>query len=61
MGEEGSAAVGRECERRAAKENSSNGVFIWGKEPHTKTAHLKRRAQGHEGMNSNGLEPSSAI
>lgn len=43
------------------RKNSPNGVFIWGREPHTKTAHLKKRAWGHEGMNSNSLGPNSAI
>lgn len=42
MDDEGSTALGRERERTAAK--SPNGVFIWGREPHTKTSHLKRRA-----------------
>lgn len=28
--------------------NSPNGVFIWGREPQTMTAHLKMRAWGHK-------------
>lgn len=48
MGKEGSAAVGRERERRAAKKT----VLM---ECKFGAAHLKRMAYGHEGMNSNGL------
>lgn len=44
-----------------SKENCPNGVFIWGREPHTKTAHIKKRALGHEEMNSNSLGSSNSI
>lgn len=45
-----------------SKENRLNGELVWGKEPHTKTAHLKRSARGgRAGMNSNSPRPNSAI
>ncbi len=49
-GRGGKCCCGQRTWEQGSEENSPNGVFIWGREPHTKTAHLKggSRAWGKE-------------